>query len=96
MAAELLFYHNQIQASSAIIEMKIWRVRQSVPPASHGLKYSLFYGFPGHRIVGFDSERGKGDHMHISGEEFPYTFTTVDQLVSDFLAEVRKAGGGGS
>lgn len=93
MEAELLFYERRIEASGAIIEMKIWRVPQPIPPATHRLKYSLFYGFPGRRVVGFDNERGKGDHMHINDQEFAYTFTSVEQLMSDFLAEIRKAGG---
>jgi hypothetical protein len=45
------------------------------------------------RLVGFDNERGKGDHMHIAGAERPYSFTSLDQLLTDFFAEVRKAGG---
>jgi len=28
------------------------------------LKYSLFYGRAGSRIVGYDNERDKGDHRH--------------------------------
>ena len=66
---------------------------ESVPPSDHGLKYSLFYGYPGRRLVAFDNERGKGDHRHLGDLERPYAFTTVRQLVEDFLAEVRKQGG---
>lgn len=44
----------------------------------------------GARIVGFDNERGKGDQCHLDGEERPYTFTTLDQLIEDFIAEVVK------
>ena len=42
----------------------------------------------GQRIVGFDNERGKGDHCHLNGHELPYAFTSVDQLVEDFIAAV--------
>jgi len=70
------------------------RVPEAVPPSTHELKYSLFYGYPGRRVVGFDNERGKGDHRHIEGEgEQPYTFTTVEALVADFLHAVRAAKG---
>jgi hypothetical protein len=48
----------------------------------------LFYGFPGERIVGYDNERGKGDHKHIRGVEVPYTFVSIDQLMADFMADV--------
>lgn len=39
-------------------------------------------------MVGYDSERGKGDHKHIGKVETPYKFTTGEQLVADFLADV--------
>jgi len=90
MKAVLLFQEKRTEASGAIVEMTIWRVPAPVPPSTHGLKYSLFYGRPGQRIVAFDNERGKGDHMHVDGEERPYRFTTVEQLVSDFLTEVER------
>jgi hypothetical protein len=88
MKAVLLFQEKRTEASGAILEMTIWRVPSPVPPSTHGLKYSLFYGRAGQRIVAFDNERGKGDHMHIDGVERPYVFTTVEQLVTDFLAAV--------
>ncbi len=43
----------------SILEMVIWRVPDPVPPSTHDLKYSLFYGRPGVREVGYDNERGK-------------------------------------
>ena len=93
MSAVLLFRERRVEADGAVLEMTIWRVPNPVLPSTHGLKYSLFYGRPGERIVGFDNERGKGDHVHIRGEERPYTFTSVEQLMADFLTEVRNAGG---
>ena len=66
------------------------------PERPHGLKYSLFYGRDGRRIVGYDNERGKGDHKHIGTMESPYHFTSVEQLVTDFLADVQQANGGTS
>jgi hypothetical protein len=39
-------------------------------------------------FVGYDNERGKGDHRHRHGREDSYRFTTVEKLVSDFLADV--------
>jgi hypothetical protein len=44
----------------------------------------------GERIVGYDNERPKGDHRHLGGREEPYTFTTVENLVRDFLADVER------
>ena len=54
----------------------------------HPYKYRLYFGRGGVRLVGYDNERGKGDHRHRRGIEEPYRFTTVEQLVSDFLADV--------
>jgi len=73
----------------AILEIVVWRVPDPVPPSSHDLKYSLFYGRPGVREVGYDNERGKGDHRHLLGTETPYVFTTVERLFEDFEVDVR-------
>ena len=70
--------------------MAIWQVPRPVAGCAHPYKYRLFYGRDGVRIVGYDNERGKGDHCHRGGQERPYRFTTVEALVADFLAEVRK------
>jgi hypothetical protein len=64
-------------------------VPQPVPPSEHRFKYALFYGRPGERTVLYDNERGKGDHRHYGAHEQAYRFTSVEQLVADFLADVR-------
>ena len=94
MKAELLFQQRIAYDDGAIVEMLIWRVPSSVPPSTHGLKYSLFYGRPGLREIGYDNERGKGDHRHFKGVEAPYTFNTVEQLMTDFWSDVRTLRGG--
>ncbi len=50
----------------------------------------MVYAQNGIRVVGFDNERGKGDHIHLDGLELPYRFTTIHQLIEDFLFEVEK------
>ena len=57
------------------------------------LNYSLFYGFPGKRLVAYDNEPGNGDHRHFEGDEAAYKFRTVEKLVADFLADVRRLRG---
>ena len=52
------------------------------------------YGRPGVREVGYDNERGKGDHRHFQGTETAYAFTSVEQLVADFWSDVRNLRGG--
>jgi Family of unknown function (DUF6516) len=89
MDAELLFHQRIDYGDGAIVEMVLWRVPTAVPPSTHGLKYRLFYGRPGVREVGYDNERGKGDHRHFRGDESPYRFPTVEQLMSDFWHDVQ-------
>ena len=84
MKAESLFHQRIDYEDGAIVEMVIWRVPVPVPPSTHGLKYSLFYGRPGVREVGCDNERGKGDHRHMQGVETVYAFSTVEKLMADF------------
>jgi hypothetical protein len=74
--------------------MVIWRVPVSVPPSAHTLKYSLFYGRRGVREVGYDNERGKGDHRHFRGVETSYAFSSVEQLMADFWDDVHSLRGG--
>ena len=89
MKAELLFHQRIDYDDGGIVEMILWRVPSPVPPPTHGLKYSLFYGRAGVREVGYDNERGKGDHRHFQGVESTYAFSTVEQMVADFWADVR-------
>jgi hypothetical protein len=89
MDAELIFHQRVDYDDGAIVEMVLWRVPTAVAPSTHGLKYRLFYGRPGVRDVGYDNERGKGDHRHFQGIEAPYQFSTVEQLISDFWSDVR-------
>lgn len=94
MKATLLFQQRIDYDDGAIVEMVIWRVPSPVLPSSHGLKYSLFYGRPGLREVGYDNERGKGDHRHFQGTETAYTFSSVERLMTDFWFDVRVLRGG--
>jgi hypothetical protein len=94
MKAELLFHQRIDYDDGAIVEMALWRVPSLVPPSAHRLKCSLFYGRPGIREVGYDNERGKGDHRHFQGAETAYAFTRVEQLVADFWSDVRTLRGG--
>jgi hypothetical protein len=89
MKAELLLEQRIDYDDGAIVELVLWRVPKPVPPTAHGLKYSLFYGRPGVREVGYDNERGKGDHRHYRGVETVYVFSTVERLMADFWCDVR-------
>lgn len=89
MKATQAFYDRGEYPDGAIIEMIIWLVSKPVAGCRHLFKYSLFYGYPGKRVVGYDNERGKGDHRHLEEREEPYSFSTVEVLMADFLSDVR-------
>ena len=93
MKAVLAFYDKQVLPDGAIVEMKIWQLTKPVRGSAHKLKYSLLYGIPGKRLVAYDNESGKGDHRHFEGEEAVYNFRTVEKLMVDFLADVRRLRG---
>jgi hypothetical protein len=74
----------------AIREMVIWRLPVSDAERPHGLKYRLYYGRAGQRLVGYDNERGKGDHRHFRGVETAYRFVSVERLIANFLEDIAK------
>lgn len=88
MKADLIHQFRDVTDDGHIIEMVVWRVPVPVEPTTHGLKYRLAYIVNSQRIVGFDNERGKGDHCHLDGQEHPYTFVSLEQLIEDFIREV--------
>jgi len=91
MKAELLLQRKDTDPDGrGIVELVIWKVPKPVPPTTHGFKYRLVYIRDDVRVVGFDNERGKGDHMHLDGQELPYTFTNIAQLIEDFITEVEQ------
>jgi hypothetical protein len=74
------------------IEIVIWQVPEPVPPSGHPYKYRLVYVVDGKRVVGYDNERGKGDHRHLGDRETAYSFVSPRQLMADFMADVEGAG----
>jgi len=88
MLAQLITGFKSVNPDGSILELVVWRVPKPVPPSTHVYKYRAVYIVNDERVVGFDNERGKGDHCHFDGLESPYNFTTVDQLVEDFIAAV--------
>jgi len=89
--ATLITRFKDITPEGDVIEIVVWRVPEPVPPSEHGFKYRAAYAVDGVRVVGFDNERGKGDHCHLQGRERAYQFTSVEQLVEDFIAAVEAA-----
>lgn len=89
MKATLIHQFKQAYGNGRI-EGVIWRVPEPVPPTQHGYKYRLVYVVGDARIVGYDNERGKGDHRHIGAGEMPYRFVDVATLLRDFLKDVEE------
>ena len=94
MKARRIFHDKAVLADGSVVEMTIWQLPQASAERLHGLKYSLYYGRDGKRIVGYDNERGKGDHKHLGDKEGRYRFVSVEKLIADFLADVARANGG--
>ena len=90
MKAELIHEFRDVTPEGHLIQMVVWQLPKPVPPSSHGLKYRLVYIVDGIRVVGFDNERGKGDHCHLDGVEHPYRFQSLERLIEDFIAEIEK------
>ncbi len=86
-------FDKRLDYRGGVIEMVIWQLPKADTDRPHGLKYRLAYVRQGRRLVGYDNERGKGDHKHIGDRQLPYVFVSVDQLVRDFMADVNHYAG---
>jgi hypothetical protein len=86
--AVLLLRRKRIYDNGAISEVVLWQLPEPVMGSPHPFKYRLFYGTAGRRAVGYDNERGKGDHRHLDGAEEPYIFVSLDKLLTDFESDV--------
>ena len=73
------------------VQIVVWALTEPVPPSEHRFKYRMVYVVDGVRIVGYDNERGKGDHRHLGNRELGYVFHDVPTLVDDFWADVKEA-----
>lgn len=86
--ARLIFHRKRVFDDGSISEIRLWQVPSPVWGSAHEFKYSLYFGTGGERVIGYDNESGKGDHRHYGVVEEPYVFTTPEQLVEDFMADV--------
>ncbi len=93
MKARLIIRDKVLYDDGYFSEVVIWKTPTNVPPTTHAYKYRLFYGTSGERIIGYDNERGKGDHRHYRTVELPYTFSSVVDLLNDFEADMNKERG---
>lgn len=90
MRALPLIRRRVVVAADAFVEVVVWRVQDPVPPSVHTFKYRLAYVVGGMCVLRYDNERGKGDHRHVDSGQSPYVFSTPEQLMVDFEADVAR------
>ncbi len=83
-----------IDEGGNVLELVIWRVPSTARSPS-GVKYRLAFvrRDEGDPAVLYDNHSPKGHHRHVEGVEEPYSFLDVDQLLVDFIADVRRITG---
>ena len=91
MAGATLVLRTRDAHAGGVIEMVVWAVPKAVPPSDHGFKYRLVFVRGGQRVVGYDNERGKGDHRHLGSVETAYRFVDVPTLLEDFMRDVENS-----
>jgi hypothetical protein len=90
MEARLILRERSEFTDGSFFEVVISRLAKPVPPCQHPFKYRLVWIKGGKRQVGFDNERGKGDHYHRLGIEYWYQFKSIEKLIDDFREEIEK------
>ncbi|HUX63221.1 toxin-antitoxin system TumE family protein [Sulfuricella sp.] len=90
MKAKLIRDLKKIYPNGVVVEMVLWLLPKPTADRPHRLKYRFYCGNEGRCIVRYDNETGKGDHIHYGEEEYPYKFVSPEQLVTDFLGDVKK------
>ena len=77
-------------ADDAFAEIVVWQVPSPLPGSKHLYKYRLAFVVAGECVLRYDNEAGKGDHKHVRGKEFDYSFRSIEQVLLDFNVEVRR------
>lgn len=96
--ATLIVDTKTVLQDGRILQRKIWQLPQPEPGrglCNPGWKYRLYCGMNGRTIVRYDNETGKGDHRHVGSQEreYPYVFTSLAQLLTDFVRDVERLSG---
>ena len=88
--ATLVLHRRVVVRVDAFVELKITRVPTPVDGCDHPYKYGLALVVRRECVLRYDNERGKGDHRHVGAMEMPYVFSSVEQLIADFMVDVRR------
>jgi len=90
MNAVLLLRSRVVLGPNRFADLVIWQVPVPLAGSAHPFKYRLAFVVDELCVLRYDNEPGKGDHKHLGRDESPYVFTTPDQLVDDFWADVAR------
>lgn len=95
MAAILLRREKYVDADGDLVELVLWQVPRGAAYPD-GLRYRLAFLLAGTKkpAVLYDNHHPKGHHRHCEAAQIAYTFSTIDQLLMDFLADVQRAKAG--
>jgi hypothetical protein len=92
MGALLLRREKYIDADGDLVELVLWQVPRS-GAYPDGIRYRVAFLLAGTRkpVVLYDNHHPKGHHRHRGPVQMGYPFSTIDQLLQDFLEDVQRA-----
>ena len=90
MKAQLLLKQRFVMSEIAFAEIVIWQLQAPLDGSAHDFKYRLAYVVNNQCVLRYDNEAGKGNHVHINGQEVSYNFVSTEQLVEDFFAQIKR------
>jgi hypothetical protein len=79
-----------VYAGNAFAELVLWGLSQPLAGSMHLYKYTPAYVVEGVSVLRYDNETGKGDHRHDGSAESPYSFSTPERLIADFLRDIER------
>ena len=90
MKAKELLHQRIILGEDCFAELVLWLLPLPLAGSSHCYKYRLAYVVSERCVLHYDNEAGKGDHRRVGAREDSYRFTSVEQLLDDFQADIRR------
>jgi Family of unknown function (DUF6516) len=88
MKAKLLVRRRVRMTEESFVELVAWSLPNPIEGGDHRFKYRFAHIIQEVCVLRYDNERGKGDHRHVQGIEYPYTFSTLNALIADFMRDV--------
>ena len=90
MKAELLSRTRIVFSEESFAEMLVWLPPRALAGCRHNFKYRLAYVVRETCVLRYDNEAAKGDHRHYNGKQSQYTFSTPEQLITDFQHDITR------